>query len=653
MENYKILEDIKTKNGSRSFLYLVRCRIDRKEYILKKVECNDQTEANKALCEARRLRCLHQYQHISMYKDVFVEWCEDRSAVYICFVMERHRAGSLEAKLSQSKKDKEHIDENRIKKWLIQLLKVLTHLQNNKISHMNLKPSNIFLTKTDDIILNEFGVYTVLNKSKTTTERNSEKFMKWMPPEYPDSQRVFNKSFDMWSLGCVLFNIMTVHELTELEMTASLMKIRSNPRHAKKILKEKVKCTFTDELHQIVMLMLEKYSEERTTAHALNSSILVSVYLKTDDIETVDLADMDELRPIKPVPEDLEAIVNFMTENMSEPSYLMNAMRCLYLLIDEEAKFTDTAKKVVVDVMLKYRDNERLQTIGCIFFAKLAARVSSTDILHSKKMLLPISIALKTYPTSTKLQIGAIILFKTLALNQSAAIEIGKLGGVQDIINALRREENEYRLATKCIGALATLVSYPFNANLVCQAKGLQVITEKLRTYYDIPELVEASCTAIWVLSEEKTFKEFLRKECPVKLILHCIEMNRLDKVVVSKAFLALSSIVANDEKCAYEVLYGDSLKPGLEFLTGILHENRRERNVTESFAKCITELCRYDDLCLTLKSFDIDVLLSDSMLRFSGDKEVLKQIEITLDVFAAFEEKKRKTSTTELEVEL
>ncbi|KAF1841665.1 kinase-like protein [Cucurbitaria berberidis CBS 394.84] len=95
------------------------------------------------------------------------------------------------------------------------LISAVAYLHEQKIRHKDLKPSNILLSR-DRLWLSDFGSatdFTLLSQSATDNERGTARYFspemaKWEPS---------GRASDIFSLGCVLLEILVLHQTGSLE----------------------------------------------------------------------------------------------------------------------------------------------------------------------------------------------------------------------------------------------------------------------------------------------------------------------------------------------------------------------------------------------------------------------------------------------------
>ena len=95
------------------------------------------------------------------------------------------------------------------------LATAVAYLHKNRIRHKDIKPSNV-LVKDGNVLLTDFGLSRDCNHTRSTTEGPTARTAKYCAPEVADYM-ARSYSSDMWSLGCVFLEMMTVLKECSLE----------------------------------------------------------------------------------------------------------------------------------------------------------------------------------------------------------------------------------------------------------------------------------------------------------------------------------------------------------------------------------------------------------------------------------------------------
>ena len=298
----------KLGDGAFSQVYSVTRISDKTKYALKKVKMGKLSEKEKqnALNEIRILASI-QHPNVIGYKEAF--FCQKDGC--LCIIMEIADGGDLLQDIEKRKRTGQKYKEKEIWHYFIQIVRGLKALHDLKIIHRDIKCANIFLTKDGVVKLGDLNVSKVAKKGLLSTQTGTPYYASpevWLDKPYD------NKS-DVWSLGCVLYEMITLLPPFRAQSMAGL---------AQKVTKgvyERIPSHFSADLSQMIRSCLQVLPANRPTL----DKILVTPGLLnhvTGALEELDIKeeDCDEqanlLKTIR-CPRNL----NMVTANLPAPQY--------------------------------------------------------------------------------------------------------------------------------------------------------------------------------------------------------------------------------------------------------------------------------------------------------------------------------------------
>ena len=306
MNGFKIIS--KLGEGAYSTVLKVKRLADDNIYALKKVKLLklSNREKTNALNEVRILASVKSNFVIS-YKEAFFD--EKESCLGI--VMEFADNGDLYQKITKYRKLKKYFEETEIWRILIQLIKGLKSLHELKILHRDLKSANVFLFNDGSAKLGDLNVSKIVKKGLVYTQTGTPYYAS---PEVWKDLPYDNKS-DIWSLGCVLYEMITLKPPFRAENMEGLYN---------KVIKgvyQKIPDIYSNDLSEVISLLIQVDSNKRPSCENLLKNPIIQKrieYFKSfsgDDIEE----DQCLLRTIT-IPKNLL----FLSANLPKSNYSIN-----------------------------------------------------------------------------------------------------------------------------------------------------------------------------------------------------------------------------------------------------------------------------------------------------------------------------------------
>ncbi|CAL5987846.1 Kinase [Hexamita inflata] len=218
LDRYEYAKSDIIGSGSFGDCYLAFDTKTQKECVLKVSRETENMNRERLQAEAQQLEILvhphiaHGIEHFFFENEFYI-------------VMDYYENGDLQSYLQS-------VPPPSIKQiclWLAQLASAINYLHSQRIIHRDLKLQNLFVSKQLDLYVGDFGtVRELLNNGFANTFIGTPQAMS---PELINEQPYGLKS-DMWSVGCILYEILTKKAPFMSCNFMALMRIISEAKYA-------------------------------------------------------------------------------------------------------------------------------------------------------------------------------------------------------------------------------------------------------------------------------------------------------------------------------------------------------------------------------------------------------------------------------------
>ncbi|NXG83682.1 NEK5 kinase, partial [Stercorarius parasiticus] len=197
MDKYEIIKKI--GEGSFGTIFLAKGKVDNEQCVIKEINLTTMPVKEKEASQ-KEVILLAKMKHANIV--TFYDSLREKNKLYI--VMEYCDGGDLMKRINM-----QHgvlFDEDQILSWFVQISLGLKHIHDKKILHRDVKAQNIFLSNNGKVAkLGDFGIARQLN-STMEFAHTCVGTPYYLSPEICEN-RPYNNKTDIWSLGCVLYEL--------------------------------------------------------------------------------------------------------------------------------------------------------------------------------------------------------------------------------------------------------------------------------------------------------------------------------------------------------------------------------------------------------------------------------------------------------------
>ncbi|XP_010123918.1 PREDICTED: serine/threonine kinase-like domain-containing protein STKLD1, partial [Chlamydotis macqueenii] len=603
-----------------------------KKYIIKQVECIEEKQANKALKEAMDLLKL-RHSNICAYKELFVTWDNEISSPFLCLVMQHSGQGDLSSVIKEKRQKSEKITDMVFLKFLGQMVDALFYIHKQNIFHRNLKPSNILVTGEASFMLSDFSTETLMTdeiKWKIRVEENSKS---WMAPETFGFS--FTEKSDIWSLGCILLDMMTCFVLNAEEITSLLQDIRQDTSRLEGVLTLMQNGDNSSlPLFPILLMMLQIQPSMRPTAKDLTDVPFIRECMTVAGVSSVNLKKSLPPKIIDVLLEGgVESVLEFMQAFWDVEEVQAKAIQHIASFVRDGSAlpYLVTFMELITFAMKTHVGSLKLQMDGFSLLLEILSQALEQDVA----MTLDENVAsflletVRKHSENEELLSLVCTLLMMISASEVAAENLSKIGVIPDLLSILRNFLHNEKICLSCCGVLWSLAVSENNIDQALLKSAVPVTCAVLREHVWNGTVTESACSALWALSLQGCLTEN-EYEPTTALLLDALRMNPERPVLVKNACLALASLLRLSEISALRFIT-DSKGSGIKLIKDAYHLHFDDLEVVQNICMLINEMAQYDDVVLDMLSQEMEELLSEIKSGFTSSMEIMTLVDATL----------------------
>jgi len=256
-----------------------------------------------------------RHPNIISYKEAFFE----DSTSSLCIVMEFADGGDLYGQIIERTKKNARFHEDYIWKIFIQTVKGLKALHDHHILHRDLKSANIFLMKDGRAKLGDLNVSKVVKRGMLHTQTGTPYYAS--PEVWRDLP--YDAKSDIWSLGCILYEIVTLKPPFRAQSMDALNKCVQKGNVSNKVvgIYPPIPSNYSPDLDKMIKTLLQLNAKKRPSCdYILDMPIIRNktqeLGLNEDSNETKTLAGSELLGTIQ-IPKNLM----ILRDKLPKPQY--------------------------------------------------------------------------------------------------------------------------------------------------------------------------------------------------------------------------------------------------------------------------------------------------------------------------------------------
>ncbi|KAL4454237.1 hypothetical protein ABPG74_012194 [Tetrahymena malaccensis] len=340
---YKVIKEI--GNGSIGKVFLCQFEDDSKRQISVAVkQISDKTnygQLNKYLKQELDIiqMLINQNKNENKCDNVLQLYEIFQEDQYYYIVSEFCQVGDLYQYLS---KNHQNLSTQNFVDIIIQIAKGIQYLHNINLAHRDLKPENILIryNKGLQLVITDFGVSSIYDLKSTVGTIN------YMAPEILKFQTSYDKAVDIWSFGCIMYEIIYNEQLFYGQTTQQVLSLIRNFQSYKK----KDDRPLVNDLNEII--------EKCLSLDVTQRSSIQEILLKLGDIQNklkileLQQIEKDEYQSIDELNEDQDDELSTFSLTTTSEQILQTNQTKQNNNFQQQTRIKDTLQPTFLDILI-------------------------------------------------------------------------------------------------------------------------------------------------------------------------------------------------------------------------------------------------------------------------------------------------------------
>ena len=252
--NYKIIKEL--GRGGMGVVYLGKDQELGRFVAIKILHCNFETLIKRFELEGKAVASLDNSRIVRIFHKDKVKLANGNEKPYI--IMEYVEGAPLSSYISIDVLPDEKTMRWRLDKFQ-EILEAIQYAHENGVIHRDLKPKNIMISNSDQVKILDFGLALVNGEHIITENDDHTCSLSYASPEQVNGLKNTDKRSDIYSLGVVLYQLLTGSFPFEGTREQVVFKIFNEPAPSVQALNSGI----SDELSAVVARCLEKEPDKR------------------------------------------------------------------------------------------------------------------------------------------------------------------------------------------------------------------------------------------------------------------------------------------------------------------------------------------------------------------------------------------------------